>query len=157
MKQEPIVVEQTYKASVAEVWEALTNKEEMKEWYFDLEEFRPEVGFKFQFLAGTEEKKFLHLCRITEVLFRKKIAYTWAYDGVPVETVVSFELFEEGPDQTKVRLTHVGVDQFPADNKDLARGNFVEGWNAIIGTNLKNYVEKKHTVEKEFHKESENS
>ena len=152
MKQEPIVVEQTYKASVAEVWEALTNKEEMKEWYFDLEEFRPEAGFTFQFLAGTEEKKFLHLCRITEVVFQKKIAYTWAYDGVPVETVVSFELFEEGPEQTKVRLTHVGVDQVPADNKDLARGNFVAGWNAIIGTNLKNYVEKKHAdVEKEVH------
>ena len=30
----------------------------MKQWYFDLAEFKPEVGFKFQFMGGTEDNQY---------------------------------------------------------------------------------------------------
>jgi uncharacterized protein YndB with AHSA1/START domain len=39
---EPLVIERTFDAPVANVWQALTNAEEMRSWYFDLKEFRPE-------------------------------------------------------------------------------------------------------------------
>ena len=45
MKNEPIVIEKTYEATIAKVWTALTDKDEMKLWYFDLAAFKPEVGF----------------------------------------------------------------------------------------------------------------
>jgi uncharacterized protein YndB with AHSA1/START domain len=36
------------------VWLALTEKDLIKQWYFDLPEFRPEVGFIFEFTGGEE-------------------------------------------------------------------------------------------------------
>jgi uncharacterized protein YndB with AHSA1/START domain len=53
-KNEPVVIERTFKAQAERVWSALTNKDEMKRWYFDLKEFKPEVGFDFQFTVEHE-------------------------------------------------------------------------------------------------------
>ena len=49
MKREMVVVEELIDAPVEKVWQAITDKDKMKKWYFDLEEFKPEVGFEFQF------------------------------------------------------------------------------------------------------------
>ena len=59
MNSEPFVIERIYNAPVAKVWKAITDRDEMKEWYFDLEEFRPEVGFEFGFTAGDNNKQYL--------------------------------------------------------------------------------------------------
>jgi len=139
---EPIVVERTYDASVGRVWSALTNNDEMKLWYFKLAAFRPEVGFEFSFTEGSDERKYKHNCRITEVIPEKKISYTWSYEEYPGESEVSFELFAEG-DQTRVRVTHTGLETFTTDNPDFAANNFKEGWNHILGIGLKNYLEAK--------------
>jgi len=112
----------------------------MKQWYFDLAEFRPEVGFEFQFTGGTEEHSYLHLCRITEVVPGRKLTYSWRYEGYAGNSFVTFELFAEG-DKTRLKLTHAGLETFPASNPDLRRENFEAGWTQIIGTNLKNYLE----------------
>jgi uncharacterized protein YndB with AHSA1/START domain len=47
MENDPFVIERTYNAPIAKVWKALTDKNDMKQWYFDLSEFKPEVGFEF--------------------------------------------------------------------------------------------------------------
>ena len=52
MIQQPYKIERVFNASVAEVWKTLTQKELMKEWYFDLPEFKPAVGFSFEFTGG---------------------------------------------------------------------------------------------------------
>jgi len=140
MKQQPLVVERTYNAPVSRVWQALTNHDEMQQWYFKLEAFRPEVGFEFSFTGGPDSRQYKHNCRITEVVPEQKLSYTWSYEGYPGESVVSFELFAEG-EKTKVRLTHTGLDTFPADNPDFAAGNFNAGWNSILGTTLQQYLE----------------
>ena len=49
MKAEPVINEVLLNAPVAKVWKAITDKDDMKQWYFDLAEFKPEVGFEFQF------------------------------------------------------------------------------------------------------------
>ena len=141
MNAEPIIKEITLNAPSSKVWSAITDKNEMKQWYFDFEEFKPEGGFEFQFYGGTEEKQYLHLCKVTEVSVGKKIAYSWKYDGYEGISFVTFELFPEG-DKTKLRLTHSGVESFPSDIPDLARENFVEGWNHFIGTSIREYLEK---------------
>lgn len=138
---DPVVVERTYNATVAAVWRAITDKQEMKKWYFDLEEFRPEVGFEFRFMGGTEQKQYLHICVIEEVIPFKKLRHRWRYDGYAGISFVTFELFEEG-DRTRVRLTHAGLESFPESNPDFAKKNFAEGWTAIMGTSLKEFVEK---------------
>ena len=140
MKNEPFVIERTFNAPVEKVWKAITDKDQMKQWYFDIAAFKPEVGFEFRFEASNEGKTYLHLCKITEVVAGKKLAYSWRYDGHEGNSFVTFELFAEG-DKTRLKLTHEGLETFPADKPDFAKENFVAGWTQIIGTNLKEFVE----------------
>jgi uncharacterized protein YndB with AHSA1/START domain len=140
MTSYPIVVEQTYNAPVTKVWKALTDKEQMKQWYFDLAAFKPEVGFEFSFTGGTEERSYVHLCKITEVELERKLTHTWVYEGFEGTSYVTWELAAVG-EKTSIKLTHTGLETFPQDNKDFARENFVGGWNHIVGISLKEFVE----------------
>lgn len=140
MENKTIVVEQDFPVSASIIWDALTLPERMKEWYFDLPEFKPEVGCEFSFWGGpSEDRQYKHLCKITEVIPKKKIAYTWQYEGYPGLTEVSFELTESS-DSTTVKLSHTGLESFPTDVSDFARENFVEGWTWIIKTSLSEYI-----------------
>jgi uncharacterized protein YndB with AHSA1/START domain len=141
MKNEPFVIERTFNAPVEKIWKAITDKAQMKPWYFDLESFKPEVGFEFSFKGGPDERQYLHLCKITEVIREKKLTYSWRYDGYVGNSFVTFELFPENG-KTRLRLTHEGLETFPASNPDFAKKNFAEGWTAIIGTSLKDFLEK---------------
>ena len=141
MDTQPFVIEQTYNAPISRVWDAITNNDKMKEWYFKLEDFKPEVGFKFTFEGGSKEKTYVHLCEITEVVPGKKLKHSWNYEGYPGGSFVTWELFDEGNDKTRLRLTHAGLETFPAE-KDFARESFSKGWTYITGTSLKNFVEK---------------
>ncbi|TDH20639.1 SRPBCC domain-containing protein [Segetibacter sp. 3557_3] len=140
MINEPFVIERTYQAPISKVWEAITNKAQMKQWYFDLAEFKPEVGFEFSFEGGPEDRQYLHRCRVTEVIPGKKLAYTWRYEGYDGDSLVTWELFNEAG-ATRLRLTHAGLETFPA-NPDFAKTNFVQGWTDLIGTHLKEYLGK---------------
>ena len=140
MKNEPFRIERTFDAPVEKVWKAITDKNEMKQWYFDLAEFKAEVGFEFQFMGGDGKKQWLHLCKITEVITGRKLTYSWRYDGYEGISYVTFELFEED-NKTRLKLTHAGLDTFPPI-PEFAEKNFIAGWTEIIGTSLKNYLEK---------------
>ena len=140
MKGDAIIIERVYDAPVEKVWKAITDREQMKQWYFDLVAFKPEVGFEFQFEGGNENRIYVHLCKVSEVVTGKKLTYSWRHEGFPGSSFVSFELFPEG-ERTRLKLTHEGLETFPADNPDFENKNFVAGWTAIIGTNLKKFVE----------------
>ena len=88
-----IVIERTYEAPIENVWEALTNKDQMKQWYFDVTDFKPEVGFEFRFSAERNGKTYLHKCRVVESRPITKVAYTWSYEGYVGQSLVTFELF----------------------------------------------------------------
>jgi uncharacterized protein YndB with AHSA1/START domain len=136
----PLVIERTFNAPAPRVWKALTDVEEMRQWYFDLKEFKPEVGFEFEFTVEHEGMKYRHLCKITEVIPQKTLAYTWRYKGHEGDSLVTFELFAHG-DKTQLTLTHEGLETFPK-LPGFARKNFMAGWTAIIGSSLKEFVEK---------------
>ena len=43
---EPIIVEETFATSIDKVWEAITNVDKMRKWFFEnIESFKPEGGF----------------------------------------------------------------------------------------------------------------
>lgn len=141
-KPQPYIIERTYNASVSKVWKAITDKDDMKHWYFDLAEFKAEPGFKFQFTAGGNDGiQYVHLCEIKEVVFEKKLSYTWCYEGLQGNSLVTFELFKEA-DHTRLKLTHEGLETFPQNSKDFAKESFAAGWAHITGISLKNYLEK---------------
>jgi uncharacterized protein YndB with AHSA1/START domain len=133
-----IIVERYYNAPIEKVWNAITDKDEMKQWYFDIEEFKPEIGFEFNFFGESDGKKFLHICKITELIERKKITYSWRYDSYEGNSTVSFELFAEG-DSTRLKLTHAGVETF-SKVKDFVRENFVGGWKYFLDEALLGYL-----------------
>src|SRR5215472_10503525 len=138
---EAVIVERTFDAPVARVWKALTDADQMRVWYFDLKEFKPQVGFEFEFVVEHEGNTYHHLCRVTEAVPQKKIAYSWHYKGEPGDSVVTIELWPEG-EKTRLKLTHSGIETFPK-TPAYARKNFEAGWTAIIGTELKQFVEQK--------------
>lgn len=138
-KNAPLVIERTFNAPPERVWRAITDASDMRRWYFDIREFRPEPGFDFRFEVEHENQRWIHLCRVTEVIPGRKLAYSWRFDGYAGDSLVTFELFPEG-DKTRLRLTHAGLESFgpvPA----LARKNFEAGWTQIIGTSLKQFLE----------------
>ena len=137
---EAVVIERTFNAPVARVWKALTDANEMRIWYFDLKEFKPEPGFEFEFAVEHEGVQYHHLCKVTEVIPQKKLAYTWRYQGHEGDSLVTFELFADG-DKTRLKLTHEGIETFPK-TPAYARKNFEAGWTEIIGSSLKQFVEK---------------
>ena len=140
---EPVTKEVLLNAPASKVWEAITDKNEMKQWYFDLAEFKAEVGFEFQFYGGDEKKQWLHLCKVTEVIKEKKLIYSWKYESYGGISYVTFELFQEG-NKTRLKLTHTGLESFPVDEvPEFKKENFVEGWNHIIGKSIKEFVERK--------------
>ena len=139
MKAEPLVFERTLNAPVDKVWKAITDKKDMKHWYFDIAEFKPELGFEFEFEGKKDDMIYRHLCKITEIEVGKKLQYSWSYDGFEGKSFVTFELFPVGQ-KTRIKLTHEGLETFPSI-PDFAKENFVEGWNYIIGKSLPEYVE----------------
>ena len=136
-----VVVERVFTAPVGRVWTALTDVNEMRQWYFDLKEFKPEIGFEFEFVVEHEGNTYHHLCKVTEVIPQKKIAYTWRFKGVPGDSLVTFELFAYG-DKTRLKLTHTGIETFPK-TPAYARKNFETGWRTLIDSELRQFVEGK--------------
>jgi uncharacterized protein YndB with AHSA1/START domain len=139
---EAVVVERTFNAPVARVWKAITDVDQMRTWYFDLKEFKPEIGFEFEFIVEHEGNTYHHLCKVTEVIPQKKIAYTWRYKGEPGDSLVTFELSAEDNNKTRLTLTHTGIETFPK-TPAYARKNFETGWTQLIGSELKQFVEQK--------------
>ena len=141
MDNNPVTIARTFNAPIATVWKAITDNDNMKQWYFPLPEFKPEVGFEFSFTGGPPEKEYLHLCKVTDVVPGKKITYSWRYDGYEGNSFVSFELLAEG-EKTRLKLTHEGLETFPESNPHFAATNFIAGWTHIFGSSLKAFLEK---------------
>jgi uncharacterized protein YndB with AHSA1/START domain len=139
-RTEPLVVERVFNAPVALVWKAMTNKADMKEWFFDLAEFKAEAGFTFGFAVEHKGFNYVHQCKVTEVIAEKRLAFTWHYEGYAGDSLVDIELFAD-KEKTRVKLTHTGLETFPP-LPAFARTNFEGGWNSIIGEGLKQFVEK---------------
>ncbi len=143
MIAKPFVLERIFDAPVNLVWQAITQRELMKQWYFDLAEFKAEVGFQFEFPGGpSPEKQYIHCCEVTEVVFEKKLTYSWAYKGYEGKSFLTFELWPEN-EKTKLVLTHANIETFPSSNPDFALHNFEGGWNHIMNISLKEFLENK--------------
>jgi uncharacterized protein YndB with AHSA1/START domain len=125
MTAETVVIERTYNAPVEKVWTALTDVDQVREWYFD------QVREWYFDLKDSKP----------EVIPQRKIAYTWRYEGHEGDSLVTIELFPDG-DKTRLKLTHEGLETFPK-TPAFARENFEKGWTAIIGSELKEFVERK--------------
>lgn len=137
---EPIVeVTQQFQESVENVWKALTDVNEMTQWFFDnIPEFEPTVGFKTQFTVTSENRVFPHLWEITEVIPFQKIVYNWRYEGYKGDSFVTFQL-SEIDNQTQLTVSTKVIEDFPDTIPEFKRDSCIAGWNYFIKTSLVNY------------------
>ena len=139
----PFKIERIYKASIQKVWAALTEKDQLKKWYFDFSEgFKLEVGHEFDWYAGPPDgKQWHHRGKILEVIPGKKLKHSWEYPGYTGKANVIWELSEVDTKTTKLNFTFEIVVPFEQTEEALKRKNFVEGWNHIVNVGLTEFVE----------------
>ena len=135
-----INVETVFDASKSQVWEALTISEIMKVWYFDISNFNLNIGNEFSFYEG-EKKEYLHQGKILKVEDNKLFQHTWEHpEQSKGSSVLTWEIEELNDNKVKVTLTHEGLENFADAGPNFAPENFEMGWNAIVKTNLRNYL-----------------
>jgi len=141
-----VIMERVYNASPETVWRAITNAEQMKQWYMPLADFLPEPGFETSFDITAKGYDWRHIWKVTEVIPNKKISYEWRYGGFPGNSLVTFELTPQGKG-TRLTLRHVGIETFEGyKNPGLRPENFENGWTNLLGTQLPNFLEKEHAM-----------
>lgn len=145
MEKGNIVMEKVYHAPIQMVWKAITEREQLKQWYFDFpESFKAEAGSEFDWYAGdNESKQWLHHGKMLEVVPGKKLVHTWEYPGYSGTSTVSWELSAIDDNTTKLLFTHVFNEPFDENETALHRSNFVQGWHHIINTGLVDFLKKK--------------
>lgn len=138
----PLKYERVFNNPIAKVWEAISNRESLKKWYFDFaEDFSLIIGTEFHWSAGSPEgKQWPHKGVITEVIEGKKLAHTWEYPGYEGKGEVVWELTELSATQTKLNLTFIILNPFDTREEDLARKNFRGGWENILFTSLTEFL-----------------
>lgn len=133
-------IEKLLDAPIAQVWSAISNVDEMRQWYFNVSDFKPELGFEFTFEGGTPEKTYVHLCKVTEVVPGKLLQYSWRYKDHEGDSLLTWELEARG-EKTLLTLTHEGLDTFPK-LPDFAKNNFETGWTYFTSEALPKYLAK---------------
>jgi uncharacterized protein YndB with AHSA1/START domain len=65
----PVIVEQDYNTSLEDLWNAITQPERMREWFFEnIPAFEAKKGFSTRFNVQSQDRDFPHLWEITEVI-----------------------------------------------------------------------------------------
>lgn len=141
---ETFKIEKTYKAPIALVWQAITDRAIMKAWYFDFaEDFKLETGAVFEWTAGdTKDKQWLHRGKMLEILPNEKLAHTWEYPGYSGTSTLYWNLLKIDEQTTKITLIHEFTVPFDSNVPELKQENFEMGWNHIINISLEEYMDK---------------
>ncbi len=136
----PVIVTQVFNNTIEDVWKAITDREEMVQWFFDnIPDFKAEVGFKTQFNVQAPSRDFMHLWEITEVIPNKKLVTNWKYEGLAGNSFVTMEL-EAVNSKTQFTLTTKVVEDFDDSIPEFKRESCVGGWNYFIKERLADYL-----------------
>ena len=105
-------------ASPEVVFKAITDPNELTNWFPDHAILEPKVGGKMKLSFYKEKSEKRTGCTtdafpegtIKEFIPNKKLSYTWQHKDVPEfpETVVTWELEDIGANKTRVELIHSG-------------------------------------------------
>lgn len=137
----PIQVEQTFKVSGATLWNAITQHEQMIQWYFEnIPSFEATVGFKTGFNVNSGERDFYHLWEVTEVIPQQKIVYNWKYTDYEGDSNVYFEIIAQDEQSTTLRLTHEVVEAFDQNIPEFKPESCLGGWTYFIKERLVGFL-----------------
>ncbi len=137
---DPIILTFTYNTPIEKVWTAITELDQMQQWYFEaLKSFEAKVGHKTSFVVMVEDRKYTHEWEVTEVIPHEKIVYDWKiaeYDGASYSM---FTLKDKG-NSTELTVTSIVTKAFPSDIPEFKRESGVQGWTYLLGDSLRKYL-----------------
>jgi uncharacterized protein YndB with AHSA1/START domain len=107
----------------ARVFALLTDLDQLRRW-MPMASFEPTVGGSYEYVVG----EWVAAGTILEIVEPSRLVYTWDWRNEPmgVATVVEFDLDEDGPDATVLRLRHTGIPS--ADLVD----SHARGWDHVL-------------------------
>lgn len=135
-----IIVEQTYNASLESVWDAITDVNLMRKWYFNnIPDFKATVGFTTQFDVTNGDRNFRHQWKVTEVIPKELINYEWTFEEYEGRSNSLFELYEKN-NSTTLKLTVRVLEDFPDNVEEFRRESCIAGWNYFMNERLKEFL-----------------
>ncbi len=142
---EKIRVVLNFNCDTKTLWNAISNPEIMRLWYFDnIPDFKAKVAFQTQFLITNEGRQFTHNWEITDVIEEKKLSYVWTYDEYPGKSEVQF-LIEERPKGSNLNFSFDVLEDFPQDIPEFKRESCIAGWNYFLTERLVDFMGNKNS------------
>jgi uncharacterized protein YndB with AHSA1/START domain len=125
------------------VFKAITDPNELTNWFPDQAILEPKVGgkMKFSFYKKNPERQnmdFFPEGTILEFIPNKKISYTWEHPNIAdfPRTVVTWELEKAGNDKTTLKLSHTGFRKGEQGKKKMFKEHD-EGWSHFLNELVK--------------------
>jgi uncharacterized protein YndB with AHSA1/START domain len=118
------------------VWGVMASAEGIKKWLGPAT-YEPRQGSKIDFNVTHEGGKYYMFGEVMTFDPPHELAFTWTEQPVggeawPASTLVTLTLTPEG-DGTRVRLTHSGFENLPADIAQEQFKGYVRGWEMYNG------------------------
>ncbi len=137
---EAVIVTETFTLPIAKVWNAISELEEMKVWFFEnIPTFEAKEGFETTFTVQVEDRIYPHVWKLTKVIPLQNITYDWRYEGYNGVSIVTFDLIEI-EHQTTLTVTSTVIEDFADDIPEFKRESCLAGWNYFIKNRLKEYL-----------------
>ena len=132
----PVIVEQEFNVPIDQLWRALTEPEQMRQWFFaEMSDFQHCLGFETRFTIEHDDREYVHHWEITEVVENEKIVSIWQYKDCPGKGLVVWEL-SPSASGSRLKLTNEILESFPQDDPAFERENCEGGWNYFIKEQL---------------------
>lgn len=142
IENELLIVEKQLNNNIELVWKAITQIDQMKQWFFEqIEKFEPIVGFETSFIVKSGDRVFPHLWKITEVIPQNRITYNWRYEGYAGNSYVTFKL-ESKNNGTQIKVITKIVEDFTDDIPEFQPESCIAGWEYFLDR-LNSYLQNK--------------
>jgi uncharacterized protein YndB with AHSA1/START domain len=133
----------TVKASTGEVWHALTDKDELENWWGEGVTLEPKVGGQFKEKWEDDDgNKQLASGKVISVKNKKQITFSWVEKEWPKGAVTecTFEIAEAGPGKSLLMVRHAGWETLPEARRAKILKDFKTGWDFHL-KELKEYLD----------------
>lgn len=139
-----IAHEVVYPYRIEQVWEALTDSDQLSAWLME-NDFSASAGSRFSFFdhePWPDGRTYDIECEVLAFEPPRRLAYTWACPPKHGPTLVEWELSEISSG-TRVRLSHSGFRQY-GDDGQAAYDLLHDGWGGLLAEELPGFLETRH-------------
>jgi uncharacterized protein YndB with AHSA1/START domain len=137
----PIEMEAPIDARPADVWSALTDPEQLRQWSFPgISAMEPRIGFEHEFMVQAEGRNILHRFAVRQAVPERRLVLRWGYPTMTMhDSELTLDLLAEG-DSTRVRLSQQYFQSQFDDDPLFTREAGLVGWTRFLD-GLKRHVE----------------